>query len=86
MRGRKPNAPAIAPADLPVLRRIARSRRLPVFQVVRANILLALAAGDRVAVIAAQARCDASTVWRTCRRYERAGMISVTSPETPRRL
>ena len=48
MRGRKPRPLEIAHHDVPVLQQIARSRSLPWFQIQRAQILLAVAAGEPV--------------------------------------
>ena len=47
MRGRRPRPLEIAPHDVPILQQIARSRSLPWYQIQRAQILLAIAAGDR---------------------------------------
>ncbi len=74
MRGRKPRAVTITPADYPVLRLIARGEALPEYQVQRARIVLAIAAGERTQEVAREVGCDAATVWRTCRRYEQAGL------------
>jgi hypothetical protein len=74
MRGRKPRPFAIAPTDYPVLRVIACGDGFPAYQARRARLLLAIAAGERPSVVAAQAGCDASTVWRACRRYEVGGL------------
>jgi hypothetical protein len=74
MRGRKPLPMAIAPADQRVLAWIASGEGVPWFQVQRARIVLAIAGGQRTAAVAAATGCDEATVWRTCRRYERAGL------------
>jgi hypothetical protein len=74
MRGRKPRSVTIAAADLAVLRWIAKGDNLPEYQVQRARIVLAVAQGERVQKVAAETGCDEATVWRTCRRYERAGL------------
>src|SRR5437660_9958083 len=81
MRGRKPLPLALAPEDLPVLQHIARGRTLPWLQVQHARILLAVAAGQQVGAVAMQGQCDPSTVWRVCRRYERAGVAAVLADE-----
>jgi hypothetical protein len=47
---------------------------LPEYQVQRARIVLAVADGERIQHVAATADCDEATVWRTCRRYEVAGL------------
>jgi hypothetical protein len=73
MRGRKPRSLEIAHHDVPVLQQIARSRSLPWFQIQRAQILLAVAAGEPVGPLAFRTQCDPSTVWRICRRYEVSG-------------
>jgi hypothetical protein len=74
MRGRKPRRVFIAAADYPVLCLIARGDTLPAYQVQRARIVLAIAAGDRTQEVAQRVGCDEATVWRTCRRYEQAGL------------
>jgi len=74
MRGRKPRRVTIAPADLPVLRLIARGDHVPIYQSQRARIILAIAAGERTQDIARRTGCDEATVWRTCRRYEQSGL------------
>lgn len=74
MRGRKPRAFTLAAHDVPILQQIARSRILPWFQVQRARAVLAIAEGERVQTVVFQSQCAPSTVWRLCRRYERAGL------------
>jgi len=74
MRGRKPHSLTIAPADVPALQQIARSQTLPFFQVQRARIVLEMAHGGRTRSVAIEARCDETTVRRTCHRYERLGV------------
>ncbi len=74
MRGRKPRCVTISPADYPVLCLIARGESLPPYQVQRARIVLAIAAGERTQDVASSTGCDEATVWRTCRRYEQAGL------------
>jgi DNA invertase Pin-like site-specific DNA recombinase len=74
MRGRKPRQVTIAPADYPVLCLIAREEALPTYQVQRARIVLAIASGERTQKVAQDLGCDEATVWRTCRRYEAAGL------------
>jgi hypothetical protein len=80
MRGRKPRPLFIPPADLPSLQHIARSDSLPWFQVRRARIVLANAQGVRTSTIASQMQCNESTVWRTCRCYERHGLTGLLAP------
>ena len=77
MRGRKPRPLSIADADLPVLQGVARARRLAWFQVQHARIVLAVAAGEPIAAIAARLECDPATVWRVCRRYEHGGVAGL---------
>lgn len=74
MRGRKPKLVSIAATDKDVLRWIAHCDSLPLYQVQRARIVLAIAGGARTYEVARQAACDETTVWRTCRRYEQAGL------------
>lgn len=74
MRGRKPRQVTIAVADYPVLRLIAQGEGVPWYQVQRARIVLAIAAGERTQAVAKELGCDEATVWRTCRRYEQAGL------------
>lgn len=82
MRGRVPRALSIRPADLPMLRQIAGSQVRPAFQVRRARILLAVASGEQIAAVADQNQCDPASVWRTCRRYEKQGLATVTNLTT----
>lgn len=74
MRGRKPCRVLIAPGDVSVLQRIARSSDWPGYQVQRARIVLAIASGQRTQRVAAELGCDKATVWRACRRYLRLGL------------
>jgi hypothetical protein len=74
MRGRKPRALTIAPSDEVVLRWIVKAQSLPLYQVQRAQMVLAIAAGERINVVAAQLGCDEATIWRACRRYEQSGL------------
>ena len=77
MRGRKPNRFRIRPVDESDLLQIARSQGLPWFQVQRARIVLARAAGDRTGAVADQFQCDEATVWRACRRYQTDGVAGL---------
>jgi hypothetical protein len=77
MRGRKPNPLTLRPGDEPILYQIARSQTLPWFQVRRARIVLALAAGARSGAVAAQMQCDEATVWRDCQRYQKDGLAGL---------
>ena len=77
MRGRHPNRFHIRPCDEPDLLQIARSHRLPWFQVQRARIVLARAAGDRTGAVADQFQCDEATVWRACHRYQTNGVAGL---------
>jgi hypothetical protein len=79
MRGRKPLRVTIAPGDGLVLQWIARGEGVPWFQVQRARIVLGIAGGQRTAAVAAKIGCDEATVWRTCRRYEQAGLSGLLS-------
>src|ERR1700730_9717783 len=74
MRGRTPRPLAVAAADAPILRAVARSRHLSFFQVEHARIVLAVAAGAPIQSIASRLECDRATVWRVCRRYEQGGL------------
>src|SRR5947209_2842085 len=74
MRGRPPNRLAISRHDQAILQQIARSDSLPWYQVRRARIVLALAAGERVQSIAERLECDPATVWRTGQRYSQSGL------------
>jgi hypothetical protein len=74
MRGRKPRRVTISAADYHVLALIAKGEALPEYQVQRARIVLAIAGGERTGKVAEQVGCDEATVWRTCRRYEQAGL------------
>jgi hypothetical protein len=80
MRGRKPRHVSVALADLPVLQQVARSDSLPWYQVRRARIVLANVQGVANSTVAFQMQCDEATVWRTCRRYQREGLIGLLAP------
>jgi hypothetical protein len=85
MRGRKPRPVRLAPGDYPVLRLLARGEGVPAQQARRARVLLAVAGGERTSVVAAREGCDASTVWRACRRYERGGLSALLADGRARR-
>jgi hypothetical protein len=74
MRGRTPRPLALPRHDQAILQHVARTDSLPWYQVRRARIVLALAAGERVQNIALRLECDPATVWRTCQRYSRLGL------------
>lgn len=80
MRGRRPRPLILAPDDRGALRQVARAESLPWYQVRRARIVLAIAAGERSQSVAARMECDVATVWRTCRRYEGAGLADLIAP------
>src|SRR5206468_1086661 len=61
MRGRKPRSVTLAPGDLAHLQHIARQPVLPFFQVQRARIVLARAAGEAIHSIASRWECDPAT-------------------------
>lgn len=73
MRGRQPRLVTITQSDLATLQAVAHSRCLPWFQVQRARIVLAVAAGAPIQTVASRMACDRTTVWRVCRRYESGG-------------
>jgi hypothetical protein len=74
MRGRKPRRLTIAPADYHALRLLARGDGIPTYQAQRAQMVLAIASGERTQDVAQRVGCDEATVWRACRRYEQAGL------------
>ena len=80
MRGRKPRPLEIVPHDVPILQEIARSRSLPWYQIQRAQVLLAVAAGEPIQQLAMRTKCDPSTIWRICRRYESSGLPELLGP------
>src|SRR5258708_25560690 len=73
LRGRRPENLTIARRDQDALHSAARSGSLPWFQVQRAKIVLAIAAGERQCSVAARLECDTATVWRACERYRYGG-------------
>jgi transposase len=77
MRGRNPEKLTIAHPDAAILHGVAHSDSLSWFQVRRAKIVLAIAAGERRGAVAARLECDEATVWRTCERYRRDGLASL---------
>src|SRR5882672_487087 len=81
MRGRRPDAVTIRAPDKSKLERIAHSDRLPWFRVRRARIVLGMAAGRRREVLASELECDESTIWRTCQRYQRLGLMGLLADQ-----
>jgi transposase len=77
MRGRRPETLTIAGPDQDALHAVAHSGSLPWFQVQRAKIVLALAAGERQCTVADRLECDAATVWRARERYRLGGLASL---------
>jgi transposase len=77
MRGRRPEQLTIARQDMHTLYTVAHSDSLPWFEVRRAKIVLAIAAGERQCSVAARLECDEATVWRTCKCYRQAGLASL---------
>src|SRR5512135_569139 len=77
MRGRRPEQLTIARRHVDVLHAAAHRGSLPWFQVQRAKIVLAIAAGERQCSIAARLECDEATVWRACERYRQGGLASL---------
>lgn len=77
MRGRRPDKLTIARRDREVLPAIAHHGSLAWFQVQRAKIVLAIAAGERQCSVAARLECDEATVWRACQRYRQAGLAGL---------
>ena len=75
MRGRRPEKLTIARRDQDAVHSAANSGCLPWFQVQRAKILLAIAAGERQCSVAARLECDEATVWRACQRYRQGGLV-----------
>jgi hypothetical protein len=69
--------------DRTTLESVARSRRLPWYQVQHARIVLAVAAGEAIQDVAYRMECDPATVWRVCRRYEQGGLNHLLE-EAPR--
>lgn len=88
MRGRKPQKLELAPGDVPALQRLARKQTWPFYQVQRARVVLAVAAGEGIQSVAERMECDPATIWRICRRYERGGMTKLLEapPRTGRPL
>jgi hypothetical protein len=77
MRGRRPDQLTIRGPDKAELERVAHSDTLPWFRVRRARIVLGIAAGQRREVLASELACDESTIWRTCQRYQRLGLMGL---------
>jgi transposase len=74
MRGRKPSSLSVASPDIDRLQKTAHSDVLPWYQVRRARIVLAIAAGERKRDVAVQMGCGEATVWRTCECYRQEGL------------
>ena len=81
MRGRYPNVLTIPSSDLSELERTAHSLALPWFQVRRARIVLAIAAGERREVVASRLDCHESTIWRICQRYRQFGLAGLLADQ-----
>jgi transposase len=79
MRGRAPAGLSLAPRDAEALQAVAHSDASPWLQVRRARIVLAIAAGEPRCSVAARLECDEATVWRTCQRYRRSGLVGLLS-------
>lgn len=77
MRGRKPRPITVGRVDRSRLEQIAHSLCLPWYQVRRARIILGRAAGQRIFNIAQESHCNASTIRRTCLRYEHQGLLGL---------
>ena len=77
MRGRKPQKLTIAPADAEALHTVAHRSSLPWFQVQRAKIVLAIAAGESHCSVATRLECDQATVWRASQRYRQGGLAQL---------
>lgn len=82
MRGRRPKPFAVSPDIERILRRIARDVARPYISVVRARILLARAAGERVKRIADRFQVDESAVWRIVNHFSANGFRSL-QPKLP---
>src|SRR5258708_5724474 len=86
MRGRSPKSLTIARGDLPILLQLAHSQSSPWYLVRRARTVLAIAAGQRTHVVAAQMQCDVDTVRRTSRCYASAVLAALLArPQRPGR-
>src|SRR3974377_287503 len=80
MRGRRPEKLTIARRDQDALTSAAQSGSLPWYEVQRAKIVLAIAAGERQCSVAARLECDEATVWRACQRYRQGGAAPPVPP------
>src|SRR5262245_28635179 len=86
MRGRRPCPLSIGSHDRSLLQAVARSETSPWSQVRRARTVLAIAARERTAAVAARLECDVGTVRRTCRLYEDTGLSGLLEePQRPGR-
>src|SRR3954466_12035717 len=77
VRGRRPEKLTIARRDQETLHAAAHNGSLPWFQVQRAKIVLAIAAGEHQSSVAGRLECDEATVWRACQRYRRGGLATL---------
>src|SRR5690349_9424971 len=77
MRGRRPEELTVSQRDVEFLHTVAHNGSLPWFQVQRARIVLAVAAGERPCAVADRLECDPATVWRSCQRYRRVGVAGL---------
>ncbi|MBA4017015.1 MAG: hypothetical protein C0483_07575 [Pirellula sp.] len=83
MRGRRPKPFELTSEAERILRRIANNGARPFVSVVRARILLARAAGERVKNIARRFGVDESVVWRATNGFERYGFKSLEPKSMP---
>ncbi len=74
MRGRKPNPFKLKRKDVTELGCLLRDGHTPQRVAQRSRILLARAAGEGVAAVAAKVDQDPATIWRVCERYRRYGL------------
>jgi transposase len=81
MRGRRPAEVIIDGPDKSELERIAHSDTEPWFRVRRARIILGMAGGQRRESLASKLDCDESTIWRTCQRYQRFGLMDLLTDQ-----
>lgn len=74
MRGRKPDPFKLERKDVTELGRLLRDGHTPQRVAQRARVLLARAAGESVAAVAAKVDQNPATIWRVCARYRRHGL------------
>lgn len=82
MRGRRPNPLELSQEQRRVLTKIANNWNRPYCAVLRAKVLLAIHAGERIKVLAARLSISVISCWRIVQGFRRHGFKSL-EPHPP---